>query len=432
MSSNWSPHARYRLYTSLASYTRPLIQSRDSIQKLESEICSRFNVAAAVCVPMARTGIFLALSETIRPGQKVILSPLTIIDVVNAVLLAGGVPVFADINLQSCALDIEKAERLIDESTGAVLLTHLHGISGGAHTFQALCLKRGVALIEDAAQAFGATENGKRLGTIGDAGIYSFGLYKNLTAWRGGMVVSNNVDLIERIRQRVQELPLLPQSRLMARMLAGLAVDAATTPFVFATITSTLVRRGFGEVDRLLDPEHAAMRQPDMPADWLQRMRDCQASIVLQQLDRVDPDARCRIRNAAIYNDALENLNLVTPERGPGLSNVYSYFPIQVAGRRGLLRYARTRRRDFAAQHLRNCADLPMFSEFHRDCPNARQAASELVLLPTYPRYPVSEVRKNIDVINQFFCEQSDGKPEETAGGISRTGTFSSRPAQGG
>lgn len=432
MSSSWSPHARYRLYTDLASYMLPLSPSKDSIPRLESEICSRFNVAAAVCVPMARMGIFLALSEIIRPGQKVILSPLTIIDVVNAVLLAGGVPVFADINLRTCALDIGKAEALIDESTGAVLLTHLHGLSGDAHAFRAFCQRRGVALIEDAAQAFGGMESGKRLGTIGDAGIYSFGFFKNVTAWRGGMVVSNNIALIERIRRRVQELPLLRQSRLMVRMLVGLAVDAATSPFTFATITSALVRKEDGAVNRRLDPEHTAMRQPHIPAHWLYRMRDSQASIALHRLARVDQDADHRIRNAAMYQDGLDNLTLLTPPRGTGLSNVYSYFPIHVAGRSALLQYARTRRRDFAAQHLRNCADLPMFSEFQRDCPNARRAASELVLLPTYPRYPASEVRKNIDVINQFFCERSDGKPKETAGGLSRTRTFSSRSAQGG
>src|SRR5204863_6558643 len=134
----------------------------------------------------------------------------------------------------------DRADSLIDGSTAALLLTHLHGEAAGAHAFLALCRRRGICLIEDAAQAFGAIEREKRLGTIGDAGIYSFGFYKNLTTWRGGMVVSNNVDLVERIRQRVQDLPLLPQSRLMARMLAGLAVDAATTPFVFASITSAL------------------------------------------------------------------------------------------------------------------------------------------------------------------------------------------------
>ena len=433
MGINWSPHPRYRLYTSLADYDSMLSNSGDAVENFEREVCRRFNVAAAVCVPMARAGLYLVLREMIRPGQKVVLSPLTIVDVVNAVLLAGGVPVFADIVRRSCAMDINAADSLIDASTGVVLITHLHGEAAGAHAFQDLCRRRGIRLIEDTAQAFGAMECGKRLGTIGDAGIYSFGFYKNLTTWRGGMVVSNDAVLVERIRKRVRKLEQLSRWNLLVRMLAAFAVDVATYPPVFAVLTHPVVRQNYRMINRQLDPEHRATRRTHIPEDHLRRMRNFQASIGIRKLDRVDHDTDCRIEHARQYHEGLDQFDrIITSRRRDDLSHVYSYFPMQIPDRDAVLRYSRERRRDFAAQHLRNCADLPVFSEFQRDCPNARAAARELVLLPTYPRYPVSEVRKNIDVINQFFGEQSDGKPEETAGGIPRTRTFSSRPAQGG
>src|SRR5438105_1415836 len=207
MSSRWSPHPRYRLYTTPASYIPSWNEDRAATSEFEAEICRRFDVAAAVCVPMARTGLYLTLLETIQPGQKVIMSPLTIVDVVNAVLLAGGVPVFADICRGSCSIDPEKAETLIDRQTAAIMITHLHGQTAHAHVFRDICMRRGVRLIEDAAQAFGAIEQGRRLGTIGDAGIYSFGFFKNISTWRGGMVVSNDSALVERIRNRVQIFP---------------------------------------------------------------------------------------------------------------------------------------------------------------------------------------------------------------------------------
>src|SRR6185503_8273140 len=90
MASEWSPHPRYRLYSAAASYLPSLAVSPDAIEQFEAEIRERFQVSAAVCVPMARTGLYLTLQEMIQPGQKVVMSPLTIIDVVNAVLLAGG------------------------------------------------------------------------------------------------------------------------------------------------------------------------------------------------------------------------------------------------------------------------------------------------------------------------------------------------------
>jgi dTDP-4-amino-4,6-dideoxygalactose transaminase len=233
MTSRWSPHPRYRLYTRGADYRSALFDTKDAVENFEHEVCRRFNVAAAVCVPMARVGLYLAVREMIRPGQEVILSPLTIVDVVNAVLLAGGVPVFADIVRRSCAIDIDRADSLIDASTAALLITHLHGETAGAHAFRELCQRRGVRLIEDTAQAFGAIECEKRLGTIGDAGIYSFGFYKNLTTWRGGMVVSNDIALIARIREHVRKLRQVSKWDLLIRMLAGFAVDAATHTMVF-------------------------------------------------------------------------------------------------------------------------------------------------------------------------------------------------------
>ncbi len=175
MSSSWPPHPRYRLYTCPASYRLPLrnlLPGRSAcgytVSGLEAEICLRFDTAAAVCIPMARTGLYLGLRELIRPGQKVVMSPLTIVDVVNMVILAGGIPVFADIHRLSCAADSAQVESLIDSGTGAVLITHLHGETAGAHVFRDMCRRRGVPLIEDASQAFGAAENGRRLGTIGD------------------------------------------------------------------------------------------------------------------------------------------------------------------------------------------------------------------------------------------------------------------------
>jgi dTDP-4-amino-4,6-dideoxygalactose transaminase len=150
-------------------------------------------------------------------------------------------------------------------------------------------------------------------------------------------------------------------------------------------------------------------------------MRNSQAHIGFQKLDRVDLDAMCRIDHAWLYHEGLDQVDgIITSQRHSDLSHVYAYFPIQIQDRNGLLHYSRKQRRDFAAQHLRNCADLPIFSEFYRDCPNARAAARELVLLPTYPSYPVSEIKENIEVISEFVRRRSDGRSKETASRVSR------------
>jgi perosamine synthetase len=402
--SRWSPHPRFRLYTSVASYVPSFAAPPDALEQLEAEICVRFQVAAAVCVPMARTGLYLTLIETIRPGQKVIMSPLTIIDVVNAVVLAGGVPVFADICRETCGLDPAKVEDLIDDQTGAVLVTHLHGQTAGARVFAELCERRGVRLIEDAAQAFGAVEGGRYLGTVGHAGVYSFGFYKNLSAWRGGMVVSNDRKLVDRLRMKLRDFSAVPARQLFRTALLGLIVDMGTWPPVFSQLAHRLVRMNLAAVDRRLDPESGASRLAKMPNSYLAQMRPWQADLALNQLNRVAADTKTRIELAMQYHAGLEGLaGIVKPPVSDDGSNIYTYFPIQVRNRADFLRYAQSRGRDIAAQHLRNCADLSEFREFSRDSPSARAAAAELVLLPTYPRYPASQAERNIGVLREFL-----------------------------
>jgi dTDP-4-amino-4,6-dideoxygalactose transaminase len=403
MTNRWSPHPRYRLYTTSASYIPQLKEINDATEQFELEICRRFHVAAAVCVPMARTGLYLTLLETIQPGHKVIMSPLTIVDVVNAVLLAGGVPVFSDICRGSCSIDPEKAESLIDSRTGAILITHLHGQTARAQVFRAICMRRGVRLIEDTAQAFGAIEWEQRLGTIGDAGIYSFGFFKNLSTWRGGMVVSNDRKLIDRIRNHIQRFSQISRRELLIARLSGLIVDIGTWPPIFSRLAYSVVRQNIRLVNRWLDPEADALRLKSVPKAYLRRMRQWQAIVGMRHVDRVDRDTHTRMIRARQYHDGLDGLSgIIKAQRTDDLSNIYTYFPIQIRNRHRVLDYARERGRDFAAQHLRNCADLPEFRELYRDCPNARATASELILLPTYPRYPATEVQLNIEVVAEF------------------------------
>ncbi len=421
MAFEWSPHPRFRIYTRPASYGLPLRQllrlrtGRPNPEAaLESEICRRFGSAAAACVPMARTGLWLVLREMIRPGQTVVMSPLTIIDVVNMVRLAGGIPLFGDVRRDSCTLDPDIAESLIDGRTGAVLLTHLHGGTAGAGVFRAICRRRSVPLVEDAAQAFGAIEDGRRLGTYGDAGVFSLGFYKNVNAWQGGLVVSPDAGLVERIRRRVSEWRSLSASRLAGISLAGGMTDLATWPPLFSGLTHPLVRRailrGVPAAVRRLDPESGARRLDAMPPAYLCRMTPAQAELTLRHIPGVDAAAEARIARARRYHEGLAGLDgLVHPPPPERLSQTYSYYAVQCREREALLRFALRRRRDFAAQCLRNCADLPEFAEFRRDCPNARAAARELVLLPTYPRYPLVEVDRNIAVMREFYGRLNHG-----------------------
>jgi dTDP-4-amino-4,6-dideoxygalactose transaminase len=200
---------------------------------------------------------------------------------------------------------------------------------------------------------------------------------------------------------------------LLAIVLKGLQTDLATWPPLFASVTYKIFRAGalwgIASMNRQLDPEEGASRLAAMPIGYLGQMTSTQATIALKQLESIDADTLVRIANASQYNRALAPLEmLITPKWQASSSNIFTCYPFQFREREALLRYAMRHQRDFAAQHLRNCADLSEFRELYSDCPNARAAARELIVLPTYPRYPVIEIQRNIEVIRNFLASGSN------------------------
>jgi dTDP-4-amino-4,6-dideoxygalactose transaminase len=132
--------------------------------------------------------------------------------------------------------------------------------------------------------------------------------------------------------------------------------------------------------------------------------------LALSQLDRIDADSRIRIEHAKHYAERLRGIEqIICPPLREDMSHIYTYYPIQAENRDELLRWLMYHKRDVGAQHLKNCADLPSFAEFYRDCPNARATANQVVLLPTYPRYGLRQIEKTANCVCAFF-EQSSTK----------------------
>ena len=272
-------------------------------------------------------------------------------------------------------------ERLIDADTGAVLVTHLHGLACEMDRISAVCRERGVPLVEDAAQAFGARFGGRAVGSFGDVGIYSFGVYKNVNAFFGGMLVTPHADLAARLRAEIDAFPPQELGYFLTKAGSGLASDVATWPPLFKSLTYRIFRFGFLNDVALLNNQVTVDAHPEikreLPESYLRRLTPMQARLILPQLEHVDEHIRARVRAAQRYHAGLQDLDeIVLPPLRTDFSHTYTYFPIQVKDRPDFLRFMMREHRDVAAQHLRNCADLPCFAEFQRECPNARVTAA--------------------------------------------------------
>jgi len=414
-----SSYPRLKLYTKPSRYARigwEMLTTRwrrgDDVERLEREIETLLPIRHAIAMPMARTAIYHAVKAVIRPGDKVILSPYTIVDVVNMVVCAGGVPVFADLEPGGCNLSADQVKRLLDGDTRAVLVTHFYGEACEIERIAALCAKKKVALIEDAAQAYGVKVNGRFVGTFGEIGVFSFGLYKNVNAFYGGMLVTSRDDVAQSVRAAIANYPLESAARYLAKVAKGLIVDIATWPPLFRSLTFWIFRYAYLNDVKAITQQFKIDYDPkmirEMPADYLRRMTPLQARLIRAQLNGVERAQTGRILNAKHYDEGLKNLpGLTLPRLRTDGSHGYYYYCIQYPEREKLVRYASLHGRDIQESYHRNCAELSCFGNYQRDCPNAEIAARSVIYLPVYPSYPAREIDRTVEVIKRFFREES-------------------------
>lgn len=413
-----APSPRFRIYSKPKDYFKILsatvtgsINSGEDCGQLEQDICTRNRIEFAQCTPKARVAIYLAVRALLQENRrKVILSPYTISDVVNMVICGGGIPVFADLEPGTCNIDPKNIEQLIDDQTGVVLVTHLHGLSCNMEKITSLCAESDIPLIEDAAQAFGAEYKGQQVGTFGSVGIYSFGMYKNVNSFFGGMLVTSNKQLHHQVSNDVLSYPPERTGYYLSKVLSGLITDAATWPPVFKSLTFWIFRYGFLHDIGFLNNQVSIDKNPTckttLPQSYLHRMTPIQARLIRSQLEGVAPNNKIRIHNATLYHEGLQNIKeIVLPPLRKDGSHIYTYFPILVEARETLLKYMMKHGCDVAAQHLKNCADMDCFHQYYRDCPVARTTADQVILLPTYPRYKKDDIKRNISIITSYFKE---------------------------
>ncbi len=211
--------------------------------------------------------LYLALRAVgVKPGEEVIVPPYTFIASASSVLDVGAVPVFADIDPTTMTLDPQAVEAAITPRTSAIMAVHIAGRPCDMDALTEIARKHGLALIEDAAQAHGASWKGRRVGAIGDAGGFSFQASKNITAGEGGAVTTDS----DEIAEKVWSLHNCGRSRV-----------------------------GEWYAHYIIGGNH--------------RMTEWQAAILLVQLQRADELHKKRQQNANYLNSLLRELEIVEP-----------------------------------------------------------------------------------------------------------------------
>lgn len=167
----------------------------------EAQVAERMGVAHAIATTSGTAALFLALAaHGIGPDDEVIVPDSTFIATANAVRLAGATVVLVDVHRDTLNMDPSAFERAITPRTKAVIPVHVSGRGADMVAINRIADAHSIAVIEDAAEAWGSFKDGKPLGTFGAAGCFSLSANKTITSGQGGVLVTNNDALAERIR----------------------------------------------------------------------------------------------------------------------------------------------------------------------------------------------------------------------------------------
>ncbi len=174
------------------------------IRNIFEDYCKdKFNVKDCVAVTNGTAALITSLwSLDLKSDDEVITTPFTFIATPNSILIAGAKPVFVDIKEDNFLIDESKIESSITEKTKAILIVHLFGKACNMEKIMEIARKHNLVVIEDCSQSFGATYKGEMLGTIGDAGCFSFHKTKTMSTFEGGMLLTSHHSRLDSEKMR--------------------------------------------------------------------------------------------------------------------------------------------------------------------------------------------------------------------------------------
>jgi len=369
---------------------------------------------SAVSTEYGRMGLYFILKALDLPaGSEIIVPALTFWVVPEITRVAGLTPVFVDIDPATFTMSPEAAERAITPKTRAILPTHLYGMACDLDPILALAKRHNLKVVEDCAHALGATVNGKAVGTIGDAGFFSFQTLKPLNCYGGGMALVRDAGLASRVRALADAEPWPDQKRIENRLLVGRLQRIFTKPSVFTISAfpilwfSSLIGANpdvyLWETIRPLDP---------LPDSYRERFPNVQAAIGLAALEKLDAWTDLTRRHARVMDEALGGLSGITIPKVPSdRTHVYYQYCVYGPQRDELVVRCVRRGVDIETLHVDVCSDLDLFAGARVEpagAPGAHRAAGAMQI-PVYSGLSDKQAARVARVVRRVLATTSRG-----------------------
>lgn len=333
------------------------ITTGPKIEEFERKVADYVGAKYAVAIANGTAALHAAcLAAGIGEGDEVITTPITFAASANCALYCGAAPVFADINKESYNISPADIRRKLTEKTKAIIAVHFTGQPCEMDEIHKIADENNLIVIEDAAHALGADYKGKKIGSLSDMTTFSFHPVKHITTGEGGMIVTNDEKLYERL-------------------------------ILFRT-------HGITREEKYLSRNDGPWYYEQIDLGYNYRITDIQCALGISQMDKLDDFVEKRRMLVERYNNAFEEVSeIVVPKQVEGCNNSYHLYVIQVENRLEVFNKLRT------AGIGVNVHYVPVYKHPYYQkngyadvkCPNAEEYYEHCISLPLYPKLTVKE-----------------------------------------
>ncbi len=343
------------------------------IQEFEEAVAQYTGARYAVAVSSGTAALHIAcLAAGIGEGDEIITTPITFAASANCALYCGGRPVFADICPDTYNIDPADIQRKITSRTKALIPVHYTGQPCQMDEIHGIAREHGLVVIEDGAHALGARYRGQRIGGLSDMTCFSFHPVKHITTAEGGMVLTNDEKLYERLR--------LYRSH------------------------------GITREEKLLQEDQGPWYYEQLDLGYNYRISDVQCALGISQLKKLPHFLQRRREIARVYDQAFEGQqDIITPYQREECENSYHLYVIQVPAQKRRDIFQKLREDGIGVNvHYIPVYHHPYYQQIGYDgvsCPQAEQLYRGLISLPIHPGLSREEQEYVIECVKRHVSE---------------------------
>ncbi len=383
------------------------------IEKFESAFAEYTGARHAVAVSSTRIGLYLSLRALgAKEGDEIIIPSYTIAELPYILINMGLKPVFIDIDPKTYNMDAGLVEKRITKKTKFILLTHLYGQPCAIDALLEIARRHNLRTIEDVAQSCGSEYKGKKSGTHAEIGYFSFGLFKNLNALGGGMVVTNNESLHKKVSDEVQTYPFPGKSKLAERLFKTAFASFCTSPSGFTLFAYPAIRllHFLNKTDLL----NEAFDLPDWERvtlkNYMVKFANIQGLVGLEQLKGLDENTDKRIKNAELLTEMLKTTpGIQLPSIIPKAKSIYLNYVVRIKNRDRLPKMLIRKGIDVTQSFLNSCPSIEEFKEFKIPCVNSDSMVEDNLCLPIQPLLKEKHMRYIADKLKEVIAKGVTG-----------------------